>query len=200
MIKNIGIIRRGYLIRSPNGTILDARSTIVLIQTEKSNILIDTSGKKDRNMLIDTLKKKLLSTNDIDIIINTHEHLDHIGNMNLFKNAKIYTHYLNKRIKTAVKIEDFPFKIEDDIEIIETPGHSFDSISVILKWHHKYVATGDCIPLKNNLINWIPPIVNVDPVKAIQSMKKVVQIADIIIPGHDIPFKIDKRDYLKHLP
>ncbi|MBD3229190.1 MAG: MBL fold metallo-hydrolase [Candidatus Lokiarchaeota archaeon] len=197
MIKNIKILRPGYLIRSINGVILDARSTIILVQTKTSNILIDTSAKKDAKILLDALRRKKLTFNDIDIIINTHGHMDHIGNIELFKTAKIYSHYLNKFVKSAIKIRKFPFKINDGIKLIETPGHSFDSISVILKWNKVYVASGDCIPLKSNLINWIPPIMNIDPVRAIQSMKKITKIADVIIPGHDKPFKINKEDFLK---
>lgn len=201
MIKKLKIIRPGYLIRAENGMILDASSTAVLIETDKNKILVDSSKTGDREMILKNLLKNKITPKDITILIFTHAHADHIGNVNIFHNAQIYIHSLNKHFNSAIHINDFPYRIEKekDIEIIDTPGHSWDSISVILKKNRVYAITGDCIPLKNNLINWIPPIVNVDPKKAIQSMKKILRIADIIIPGHDYPFKVNKRAFSKYL-
>ena len=193
MIENIKVIRNGYLIRSEKGLILDARSSVTLIQTEKSNILIDTSRRKDRDLIITGLKKKSLSCKDITIVINTHNHTDHTGNNDLFDSAVIFAHTLNEHIDGTTPIKRFPFELEKGIKIIETPGHSLDSISVVFTKKYTYTVAGDSIPLKNNLLNWIPPIINIGPELAIESMKKIISIADIIIPGHDFAFKIDKR-------
>lgn len=199
MIRKLKIIRPGYLIRAENGMILDASSTTVLIETDKNKILVDSSKTGDREMVVKNLLKNKITPKDITILIFTHMHADHIGNANIFQNAQIYVHSIDKLFNSAIHIKDFPYKIEKDIEIIDTPGHTWDSISVIFKKDRVYAITGDCIPLKNNLINWIPPIVNVDPKKAIQSMKKIIRIADIIIPGHDYPFKVNKRAFSKYL-
>ncbi len=187
----IKVIKPGILVRSETGVILDARSTVTLIKSEKSNILIDTSLKKDKDSLTDSLNKENLSLEDINIIINTHCHRDHIGNNEIFPNARIVTHYSCPIINTD-KIKDFPYKLERGIELIETVGHSWDSLTVIVKIDKNYAITGDAIPIKGNYDNWIPPIVHVDAKKALDSMEKIVKIADIIIPGHDSPFTIQK--------
>ena len=199
MIRKLKIIRPGYLIRAENGMILDASSTAVLIETDKNIILVDSSKTGDKEMIVKNLLKNKINPKDITILIFTHTHADHIGNANIFQNAQIYIHSLDKFFNSAIHISDFPYNIEKDIEIIDTPGHSWDSISVIIKKDRVYAITGDCIPLKNNLINWIPPIVNVDSKIAIQSMKKIIRIADIIIPGHDYPFKVNKGAISKYL-
>jgi glyoxylase-like metal-dependent hydrolase (beta-lactamase superfamily II) len=200
MIRKLKIIRSGYLIRAENGMILDASSTAVLIETDKNYILVDSSKSGDKEMIVKNLLKNKIKLKDITILIFTHAHTDHIGNANIFHNAQIYIHSLDKLFNSAIHIKRFPYRIEEDIEIIDTPGHSWDSISVILKKINRvYAITGDCIPLKNNLIDWIPPIVNVDPEKAIESMKKILKIADIIIPGHDYPFKLNKDAFSKYL-
>ncbi|MHA1231887.1 MAG: MBL fold metallo-hydrolase [Candidatus Helarchaeota archaeon] len=192
MIKRIKIIRPGYLIRSDTGIILDARSSVVLIQTEKYNLIIDTSIKKDRNLIINNLSKHDLTPKDIDIVINTHSHHDHTENNEIFESASIYSHHLNKKVKSDIKIKDFPFKLDKDILIIETPGHSLDCLSIILRKKHVFAITGDSIPIKNNIINWTPPIINIDREMAVDSMRKIIKIADVIIPGHDYAFKLKK--------
>ncbi len=191
-IRSIKVIKPGLLVRSETGVILDARSTVTLIQSEKNNILVDTSLKKDRESLLFGLQEQNLTPKDINIVINTHGHRDHVENNVLFSSAKIYVHHLNKLRGKCVKVKSFPYYLEKDIKIIETPGHSWDSISIIVKFDLIYALTGDAIPIKNNYFEWIPPIVHVDANRALESMKQIVQLADIIIPGHEPPFRIEK--------
>jgi glyoxylase-like metal-dependent hydrolase (beta-lactamase superfamily II) len=57
--------------------------TPLLIKTPKHNILVDTGigagGGPNRGMLINNLKELSLSVEDIDTVILTHGHLDHVG-------------------------------------------------------------------------------------------------------------------------
>jgi len=185
------VIKPGLLVRSDTGVILDARSTVTLIQSDDHRILIDTSLKKDRVVLRESLKAESLSPEDINMILLTHCHRDHIENNELFPNASIYAHS-SCPSKKIIKLERFPYHISQWIEIIETPGHSWDSITIIVKLEKCYAIVGDAIPIKGNYEQWIPPIVHVDAKLALESMEKIVRIADVIIPGHDSPFSIKK--------
>ncbi|GAG75648.1 unnamed protein product, partial [marine sediment metagenome] len=90
-LKLVEVIKPGLLIRSETGVILDARSTVTLIQSETNNILVDTSLKKDREELLQRLQEYNLAPEDINILINTHGHRDHVGNNGVFSSATIYT-------------------------------------------------------------------------------------------------------------
>ncbi len=71
-----------------------------LIRSDK-NILIDSGTASDFEVLKSYLEDIGMSYKDIDIVINTHEHFDHIGgNLYLQENSIIMTHRLS-----AVKIE-----------------------------------------------------------------------------------------------
>ncbi len=190
--KKLKVIKPGILVRSESGVILDARSTVTWIQNDKDNILVDTSLKRDRELLIQVLNEQNLSPENITMIINTHCHRDHVENNKIFSNARIYAHITCDRLSNFIKIRTFPFILSQNIEIIYTPGHSWDSITVVVKLEKIYAITGDAIPIKSNYDNWIPPIVHVDANRALESMKQIVQIADIIIPGHDAPFEVKK--------
>lgn len=192
-IAKIKVIKPGVLVRTETGVILDARSTVTLIQTDQNNILVDTSLKSDRDLLLNSLKEQNLTPSDINIVILTHCHKDHMGNIGLFPSACIYTHNACPLIPESVKIESFPYTIQEGIELIETPGHSWDSLTVLVKAEKIYAITGDAIPLKSNYENWIPPVIHVNAQRALESMKTIVEIADIIIPGHDSPFSIEKK-------
>ncbi|MHA1426173.1 MAG: MBL fold metallo-hydrolase [Candidatus Helarchaeota archaeon] len=188
----VKVLKPGLLLRDEKGAILDARSTVTLIQTEQHNILVDTSLKKDKKAVLQGLREQKLTREDIEIIINTHSHNDHTQNNKLFPSAKVYIHYQGRSFPNTMKIREFPFRLEDNIEIIETPGHSWDSITVVAKKDKIYAITGDAIPIKGNYDNWIPPMVHVDVEVALTSMQRIKEIADIIIPGHGVPFEVKK--------
>lgn len=91
------------------------------------------------------------------------------------------------------------FRIGDDERyIMETSGHTPDSSSIFMEWDNGlvYVAAGDAIPMKDNFDKWAPPAINYDEEEALTSMVRIVARADIIVPGHDKPFKNTRRPYL----
>lgn len=94
-------------------------STVYVLKLEQ-NILIDTSTKDNRGELINDLKELKLKPEDIDIVVLTHNHWDHTGNINIFKNAKTIN---NKNLDQLPEI----------IKPIKTPGHTQDSLCFLYK-------------------------------------------------------------------
>lgn len=74
-------------------------SNCYLARIEGRNILIDTSGVENREGLVSDLKDADVQPKDIDTVLLTHLHYDHIGNLDLFRNARIYA--------SRQEIEDF---------------------------------------------------------------------------------------------
>lgn len=85
------------------------------------NILIDTSSKENREELLRDLKELKIKPEDVNIILLTHSHYDHVGNLDLFQSAKVYD------INNIEK-----FKIQE-IRVIKTPGHAQDSLCFLYK-------------------------------------------------------------------
>jgi glyoxylase-like metal-dependent hydrolase (beta-lactamase superfamily II) len=46
----------------------------------------------------------------------------------------------------------------------------------------------------DNYLKWVPPGINIDPELALNSMRKIVDWADVVVPGHDKPFRIVSRE------
>jgi len=132
-------------------------------------------------------------------LFNTHIHHDHVSNNSIFQESK---KHINKIELTKRKERGFlplsidpeiPYQLTKGIELISTPGHTLGSTSVVVKNDGKtFIITGDSIPIKENFYKWIPPIVNIDPKKCLTSMEKIKNLADFIIPGHDILFEAKK--------
>jgi len=178
-------------------------STVTLIKTDK-NILVDTGSFLDKEEIINKLRDEGLIPEKIDIVILTHLHLDHIINTYLFKNAKIFCKFNPKYpgqfhvpqegcLQKTNLLENT--EIARDVKVILTPGHTLDMISVIVNTPKgKIVITGDALSseewadLKKQPMN----VLVYDIKKYNESRKKVLEIADYIIPGHGKMFKVKK--------
>ena len=192
----IEVIKPGVLVRNNLGMILHASSSVTLVSTKEHNIIVDTSIPGDGESILRGLSKYNLSPNDIDLVVNTHLHGDHIGNNALFQNATFIAHVKEfpARLKNVLVIEG-DYSLSDDIKIIETPGHTYGSVSVVVHSSERsntYVIAGDALPIKDNYIKWVPPGINFNVKIALASMKRIVDLADFVIPGHEDIFEVDK--------
>ena len=196
------VLKPGFLKRDRFGNILDARSTVTLISGNDLNIIVDTGTHEDKQDILCSLKAIGLVPEDINILINTHSHPDHSGNNDLFVVAKFIGHkkeYWGLIAQDSCEIIRKDTEIAPKITVLETPGHTIGSISVFLTGEISNLPstaiaiTGDALPILDNYLKWVPPGINFDPNIALQSMNKIVTIADIVIPGHDAAFRILDR-------
>jgi glyoxylase-like metal-dependent hydrolase (beta-lactamase superfamily II) len=178
---------------------LKVSSTITLIKTNK-NILVDTGSFLEEPKIIDALASEGLKPEDIDIVVLTHLHIDHTRNTNIFKNAILYVQHspgegkgskwdINDMTVVAIKLDNL--EIAKDVRIILTPGHVPAHLSVVVKTNQgNVVVAGDAIT-KKEFLNKIP-YPQWDNEKFLESQKKILEIADWIIPGHGGMFKAEK--------
>lgn len=180
------LVKAGTLKRDPTGeVILDARSSVTLMVSGEEKILVDTGLRGEEALILSSLAKLGLWPEDISMVINTHHHPDHDGNNYIFKNAEVL----------GIENSKMGEKVAPGISIIETPGHTHDSISAVCRSDSIVVACGDALPTLGNFIKWVPPRINVDRDLALASMSRIADIANIVIPGHDRPFSVKDRDY-----
>ncbi|MCW8966316.1 MAG: MBL fold metallo-hydrolase, partial [Candidatus Pacearchaeota archaeon] len=140
------------------------------------NILIDTSSPDNMTELEQHLKKLNLDTEDIDIVILTHNHWDHTGNMILFLDAEFYANELDfgKNLKDIHKLEISEFKI------IDTPGHSRGGICIL---YQDILFSGDTIFHRGTIGRTDLP--GSDEKEMKKSLEKLSKIDyKILCPGH----------------
>ena len=203
------------------GELVPAISYSWYIEGPEKKVLVDTgcranifrfTGKRNLTTPEAKLKEFGLKQADIDIVIVTHLHYDHIGYITLFPNAKFYLQkkeydysqhphpayqfLYDERMWADIKFE----LIEGDQEIVEgvktmlTPGHTPGCQSVLVETDKGIAGiTGFCcinqnfeppVPLqtKDNIIN---VGMAYDFITAYESMLKFRDACDIIITAHD---------------
>jgi len=186
------LLKPGSLIRDEEGAIVDARSSVVLIFSGSKKILVDTGLVGEGGLIKERLALQGLKPQDVDVVVNTHFHPDHCGNNHLFTSAQI----LSKEVLDNVKEGDH---VSQGVWILETPGHSPGSISVVCESYLRIVIAGDALPIFGNFLKWVPPVIHVDRELALTSMSRIVQLADVIVPGHDRPFSVSDKKYIFYL-
>ena len=174
-----------------------ASSTTVLIKDGKLNIIVDPG--MNRKFLMNALKKENLMPKDIDYVILSHYHLDHSLLTGIFENAKII--YANDIYSFEGKISERGKIFSNNIEIIKTPGHNSDCRTILVKTEKGVIAIcEDVFWWRDNekqkideksLINHEDPYAT-DKEKLKASRKKLLEVADYIIPGHGKMFKVNK--------
>ena len=184
-----------------NGIGYDSNTYLII---GKKNILVDPGTPNTFNMLKDEIKN---TAKDIDYIINTHCHYDHAGSDYLYEeyfNAPIIIHDLevddlknntnttvsalfNRELtppKEIIPISEVLGELEKyNIEIVETPGHTKGSISLI---YNDNLITGDIL-FAYGVGRWDFPTGSlIDLRSSVSKLERIAYERNImnILPGH----------------
>ncbi|MCA1959249.1 MAG: N-acyl homoserine lactonase family protein [Desulfomonile sp.] len=146
------------------------------------------------------------SPEDVDLIIHTHLHNDHCENDQLCANAEVFVqkaeldffrdpHPIDHRYypdvldDMNVTVVEGDAEIADGIEVMFTPGHTPGGQSVVVRTAKgRAIITGLCCNAKNFPAGGgiIVPGVHLDVIQAYDSMKRIREAAEILIPLHDL--------------
>jgi glyoxylase-like metal-dependent hydrolase (beta-lactamase superfamily II) len=198
------------------------------LEDDGKKILIDAGGTaemalgfgrpKDTVTHIQTLTEGLAKLGvrpaDIDIVILTHLHLDHVAYVKDLVNATFYVQadevafaknpHPTDRFYDFGAVEGLDLRIIEgdaqittNVRVILTPGHTVGGQSVVIGTAKgTAVVTGFCCIHENfepgEHVRGRPPVIvpgiHHDVIKAYDSMMKVKGMADIIIANHDVRY------------
>lgn len=207
-------VLQGSLLGSNQGGI--AFCAVTLIEGtdaagQTRRILVDTGSSGRVGALVDTLASRGLAPTDIDAVVLTHAHWDHIQVLDPFSHAYFHMHpaeldYIKnphagdhatprwtKAVLDRYDVRSVTGGTEliPGVSIVEAPGHSAGTIAVAVETDDGVaVVTGDSIQSaevathgRNALVFW-------NEAQANDSVARLVEMADVIYPGHDLSFRM----------
>lgn len=183
-MNRVEVLCPGMIVRD-GPIVLEARSTATLVSKGERRLLVDTSGPQNRQVLTEALRSRGLSVTDIGLVVLTHAHGDHEGNLGLFPHAKVMAH----REEGGDLGFENEVEIWEGVRLVHTPGHTPGSISVMVEAGETFAITGDAIPTEDNARKWVPPGHHYDRRKAMDSMELLIEAADVVVPGHGPAFR-----------
>jgi len=171
-------------------------------------------GRIDLQTLEQGLAKFGLRPDDIDLVIITHLHFDHWLFASKFSQAKFIVQkaeldYIKNpypfEARKALGEQDFSkldldliegdFDVAEGIKILFTPGHTAGGQSVAVNTAKgTVIIDGMCGITENfyppdeikNLVPVIPTMIHVDLRQSYESLLRIKESADIIVPLHDV--------------
>ena len=208
----IEVVVQGFPGKSVNGSL--SWSSVIYIESGKNRILFDTGGPSKRSSLKNHLARLGVEPESIDMLVFSHFHDDHIRNYDYFPNAEILMHQVEDDWAKTLPIKDFAFPeayypiihktgrvslIQKDEEIAPgvhsmlVPGHTPGGIALILRdSNHPVTAlTGDAVKNMAELSTGQVSHSKNSEVST-DSIRRIREIAEIVVPGHDRVLKIEK--------
>ncbi|HEY6608357.1 MAG TPA: MBL fold metallo-hydrolase [Candidatus Limnocylindria bacterium] len=162
-------------------------STCSLVRDDGVAIVIDPGLAPSQASILDPLATLGLAAADVTDVVLSHHHPDHALNAALFPAARVHDHWA---------IYDFTGRWDDSecegrvlgpsVSLIRTPGHTNEDLSTV-------VRTQDGVVVFTHLW-WTEagpaedPYAP-DPAELRASRARVLEIANIIVPGHGAPFR-----------
>jgi len=185
---SVRILCDGWLVRK-DGAVVDASSTVTMIDADIGTVLVDTGAPSRRDELTDALSACGRSPDDISVVVNTHLHMDHCGANDEFTNAVFYAHRLEDP-PVGTRVVKGDLQLAEGVKLVPTPGHTRGSVSVFVESDRRYVICGDAVPTKANYESSAPPAIHFDRALAQRSMDAILRWAQTVVPGHDRAFDI----------
>jgi glyoxylase-like metal-dependent hydrolase (beta-lactamase superfamily II) len=173
--------------------ILEAHSSVTMVTWPEHIMIVDTSDRDYRARVVDALSANEVDPDQVDIVVNTHLHSDHCANNDLFRYAVQMAHVKERPDRRFVSVAT-DHELYPGIDLVHTPGHTPGTMSVFVDADRRYAIVGDAIPTFENVRRWVPPGIVSDADAALRSMKKIIAYADVVVPGHDTPFEVDRRN------
>ena len=206
---------------------------IWLLKGGGKTILVDTGLQAEEAMSVrkpaaknvigfeEALRERGVGLGDIDLVILTHLHYDHVMHLPLLKGVPvvvqedelrfarerhpIYAYAFNDKVQRIIKETDFTVingrkEILPGIELVLTPGHTGGCQAVVVNTSAgKAVLSGSCTirenyypPLNLTELPVITPANHYDAYKAYDSACFVKGLGDIVLPLHSIEVYSEK--------
>ena len=166
--------------------------------SEYNYILVDAGTGQSNSNLFSKIKEIGIEPDDIDLIVNTHCHYDHVGGNDFFPNAKIAIHKIDaialrdpeseltvsSLFGSIVRRHDVDIELEEgdkiaNFEVINTPGHTKGGISL---YDGEILISGDTI-FSNGGVGRMD--IGGDPNDMRESLMRLKELdVEYLLPGH----------------
>ena len=162
-------------------------STCSLVIDGDHVIVIDPGLAASQEAITGPLRERGLAPDDVTDVVISHHHPDHTINVGLFPQARLHDHWA---------IYDFHGRWDDvdcegrqvspNVRLIKTPGHSAEDLSTVVQTDDGvYVNTHAWWTADEPVEDPYAP----DPDQLRKSRARILEMADVIVPGHGPPFR-----------
>lgn len=176
------ILTTGYTTSTGPGV----AATVSYVSDGDRHVIVDPGMVAHRDRILGPLAERGLAPEDITDVVLSHHHPDNTMNVGLFPRARVHDHKAEYRDDQWTDRDAEGYELTGSLRLIRTPGHSAEDITLLAGTAEGVVAfVGD--------LWWRPDGPAEDPVAPDRdllrrSRRRVLGVADVIVPGHGRPF------------
>jgi N-acyl homoserine lactone hydrolase len=219
----VEVLLQGYSLDTNVG--LAGFCTVTLVEGVDANgehkrLLFDPAHVGRRVVLYDALARRGLGPRDIDAVVLSHSHWDHIQNIDVFSHAPILIHPYERRYSLEPHVNDWATpawtgailerqklaeisegdQLLQGVRVMDMPGHTPGGIGLAVETADGLtVITGDALHHAKLVAIGENPLVFWDRKAAADSIARIVEVADVIVPGHDRAFRVAENKKIEYV-
>lgn len=178
---------------------------VSLIEADGEYVIFDTGHYGIREVLLRALGNEGLKLEDVGHVVLSHLHYDHSLNSLLFREARVYV--LDKELNYVRQGGDYytvnflPDLLGDRLTIVRDgdelmgmrfialPGHTGGTMGLLL--NDGTLFAGDAVKYVSEAREGRVTFAYHSLDEANESLRRAMSIAKTIVPGHDLPFRIN---------
>lgn len=219
----VDIVLRGFSLTTNEGNF--APCAVYLVRGEDEHgraraVLYDFGHVGRRQKLQASLGRLGVDPAEIDTVVLSHAHWDHVQNLDLFSAATAYVHpdelayashphphdHATPAWTSGVLESVATAPVEEGQEVmpgvrcLHLPGHTVGCVGLEVETPDGIaVLSGDAVASAADSVRERCPNAFWDGDEADRSVRRVNERADVVYPGHDRPFRRDRAGGVEHL-
>lgn len=159
-------------------------STVGLIQDGDRRLVTDPGMVRHRSLILDPLRELGVEPEQVTDVVLSHHHPDHTLNAALFPNARVHDHWAIYEGDQWHWRDAEGFELTSSVKLLRTPGHTREDITTLAGTRQGVVAF-------THLWNDAASVgdrhaIDLDALHA--GRRRVLAVADLIVPGHGPAF------------
>ena len=165
-------------------------SSVSLVRDGDTILVADPGLVETHAKILDPLRERGISPGDVTHVFLSHHHPDHTLNAALFPKAWVIDFWARYRGDLWLDHPGDGWDVSEHVQLWLTPGHSEEDATLI-------VHADDAVYALTHLWWRQDRTPEIDPYAPDQAVleaqrARVLAVAEIVIPGHGEPFRVDR--------
>jgi glyoxylase-like metal-dependent hydrolase (beta-lactamase superfamily II) len=165
-------------------------SSIVLVCDADALIVVDPGMVARRSLILDPLVALGVDPAAVTHVFLSHHHPDHTLNIALFPNAEVVDFWARYRDDLWLDHDGDGYRLAPRSQLWLTPGHTAEDATLV-------VEADDAVYAMTHLWWRQDRTPDEDPLASDQGAiivhrERVLAVADVVIPGHGGPFRVER--------
>jgi glyoxylase-like metal-dependent hydrolase (beta-lactamase superfamily II) len=186
----VELLVEGFVRRDGAG-VWSASSNVTLVHDDGVVLLVDLSTPDRQPEVLDALHRRGLTPEDIDAVLLTHLHIDHIGALSLFPHTRIIVPEGVSQGSRLQFCNPTTLHLSRHTFVLRVPGHTANDIALGLHAEdgRTVIIAGDLFPVS---LDPDSPTKALDQPALAASRQRVLEMADVIVTGHGPIVTVDR--------